>query len=110
MTAAEQAHVMSHLAQLKDEGRIEVLRENRDHYHVFAFVEGMRPTEEFISATLGEARSGKLAEARTAKADRVAHHSRKKMVRAKGESKSVRQGKGRKTERAGAKLKRKSRR
>ncbi|MEK6281173.1 MAG: DUF5715 family protein [Acidobacteriota bacterium] len=52
MTAAEQAHVMSHLARLKDEGRIEVLRENRDHYHVFAFVDGVRPTETFINASL----------------------------------------------------------
>lgn len=53
MTAAEQAHVMSHLAQLKDAGRIEVLRENRDHYHVFAFVDGARPKEELINASLG---------------------------------------------------------
>ncbi len=53
MTAAEQAHVMDHLARLKDQGRIEVLRENRDHYHVFAFVDGARPNENFISASLG---------------------------------------------------------
>lgn len=53
MTAAEQAHVMAHLAQLKDEGRIEVLRENRDHYHVFAFLDGVRPNESLINASLG---------------------------------------------------------
>lgn len=53
MSAAEQAYVMDHLARLKDEGRIEVLRENRDHYHVFAFTDGARPNETFINASLG---------------------------------------------------------
>ncbi len=53
MSAAEQAHVMDHLARLKDYGRIEVLRENRDHYHVFAFSDGARPNETLITASLG---------------------------------------------------------
>ena len=57
MTAAEQAHVMDHLAKLKDAARIEVLRENRDHYHVFAFVDGNRPNERLIAAS----RSGNAA-------------------------------------------------
>lgn len=51
MTAEEQAHVMDHLAKLKDAARIEVLRENRDHYHVFAFVDGSRPNENLIAAS-----------------------------------------------------------
>lgn len=53
MTAEEQAHVMEHLARLKDAGRIEVLRENRDHYHVFAFVDGERPNEGLIASSMG---------------------------------------------------------
>ena len=57
MTAAEQAHVMDHLSKLKDAARIEVLRENRDHYHVFAFVDGNRPNERLIAAS----RSGTAA-------------------------------------------------
>ncbi len=57
MTAAEQAHVMDHLSKLKDAARIEVLRENRDHYHVFAFVDGNRPNERLIAAS----RSGNAA-------------------------------------------------
>ncbi|HEY0378961.1 MAG TPA: DUF5715 family protein [Pyrinomonadaceae bacterium] len=61
MTAEEQASVMAHLARLKDEGRIEVLRENRDHYHVFAFVDGRRPDEELIRALLGRIGSGAAA-------------------------------------------------
>lgn len=67
MTAEEQSHVMGHLARLKDEGRIEVLRENRDHYHVFAFVDGERPNESLISASLGRTSS--------AKATKESHHS-----------------------------------
>ncbi|HYN85404.1 MAG TPA: DUF5715 family protein [Pyrinomonadaceae bacterium] len=53
LTADEQAHVMEHLARLRDEARIEVLRENRDHFHVFAFVDGKRPGESLISGSLG---------------------------------------------------------
>ena len=58
MTAEEQGHVMSDLARLRDEGRIEALRENRDHFHVFAFVDGRRPGEDLIRASLGEASGG----------------------------------------------------
>jgi hypothetical protein len=103
MSAAEQAQVMSELAQLKDEGRIEVLRENRDHYHVFAFVGGARPREEFISTALGEVRPGKAekttpkgTDSRTAKVAkshgvqslREAHHAQKKAA-AKGKGQSA---------------------
>jgi hypothetical protein len=59
MTAEEQSFVMDYLARLKDEGRIEVLRENRDHYHVFAFIDGARPNEALISASLGKTKATK---------------------------------------------------
>jgi hypothetical protein len=52
MNAAEQTFIMSELARLQDDGRIEALRENRDHYHVFAFAEGRRPDEDLIKQTL----------------------------------------------------------
>ena len=55
MTAEEQAHVMADLARFKDEGRIEALRENRDHFHVFAFVDGRKPGEELIRGAFGAA-------------------------------------------------------
>jgi hypothetical protein len=74
MTAEEQAHVMSHLAQLKDAARIEVLRENRDHYHVFAFADGQRPNESLISASLGSTRTVKAAKA---------HHAQPAAAKAK---------------------------
>jgi hypothetical protein len=55
MTAEEQAHVMADIARLRDAGRVEALRENRDHFHVFAFIDGKRPGEELISGSLGKA-------------------------------------------------------
>ena len=78
MTADEQSYVMSQLAQLKDEGRIEVLRENRDHYHVFAFMDGMRPDETLISASLRTTTAAKAA--------KESHHS--ESVSTKGKRKT----------------------
>jgi hypothetical protein len=52
MNAAEQTFIMSELGRLREEGQIEVLRENRDHYHVFAFADGRRPDEKLIRQTL----------------------------------------------------------
>jgi DNA-binding transcriptional ArsR family regulator len=56
MTAEEQAHVMADIARLRDAGRVEALRENRDHFHVFAFLDGQRPGEDLIRASLGDAK------------------------------------------------------
>ena len=57
MSAAEQNLVMSELARLKDEGRIEVLRERNANYHVFVFIDGTRPSDALITASLDEAGS-----------------------------------------------------
>jgi hypothetical protein len=92
MTAEEQASVMAHLARLKDEGRIEVLRENRDHYHVFAFVDGKRPDEELIRASLGKI--GASAKETKRGEEEVSAKERKKVVR-KIEPKRERGAKGR---------------
>jgi DNA-binding transcriptional ArsR family regulator len=54
LTAEEQQHVMSDLARLRDEGRVEALRERRDHYHVFAYAEGRPPDERLIREQLGQ--------------------------------------------------------
>ncbi len=54
MSNAEQNFVMNELARLKDEGRIEVLRERGANYHVFAFIDGHRPSDDLIKATLNE--------------------------------------------------------
>ena len=54
LTAEEQQHVMADLARLRDEGRVEALRELRDHYHVFAYAEGRPPDERLIREQLGQ--------------------------------------------------------
>jgi len=56
MTAAEQSFVMQELARLKRDGRIEVIRERNANYHVFAFMNGTRPSDDLITASLEEAR------------------------------------------------------
>ena len=55
MGGPEQTFVMSELARLKNEGRIEVIRERNANYHVFAFVNGARPSDDMISASLEKA-------------------------------------------------------
>jgi hypothetical protein len=50
----EQNFVMNELARLKRDGRIEVLRERAANFHVFAFVDGTRPSDELITASLDE--------------------------------------------------------
>lgn len=54
MSVAEQNFVMNELAHLKDEGRIEVLRERTANYHVFVFIDGVRPSDTLITASLDE--------------------------------------------------------
>ncbi len=55
MSGAEQNFLMTQLARMKDEGRIEVLRERGANYHVFAFIDGTRPSDDLITASLEEA-------------------------------------------------------
>ena len=59
MSAAEQSFLMAGLARMKDEGRIEVLRERNANYHVFAFIEGTRPSDDLITASLEKAGADK---------------------------------------------------
>ena len=54
MSIAEQNFVMIELARMKVEGRIEVLRERGANYHVFAFIDGQRPSDDLINASLDE--------------------------------------------------------
>ncbi|MEP6707237.1 MAG: DUF5715 family protein [Pyrinomonadaceae bacterium] len=55
MSGAEQNFLMSELARIKDEGRIEVIRERRANFHVFVFLDGARPSDDLITASLTEA-------------------------------------------------------
>lgn len=55
MSVAEQNFLMTELARIKNEGRIEVIRERNANFHVFAFVNGTRPSDDLISASLEKA-------------------------------------------------------
>jgi hypothetical protein len=61
MTKAEQEFVMDLIARLEREGRLEALRENRDHIHIFAFATGRRPPETLIAQALGDVRPTRVA-------------------------------------------------
>lgn len=52
MSAAEQQFVMDEIARLERGGRVEALRELRDHYHVFAFASGVKPGDESVEKIL----------------------------------------------------------
>ena len=55
MSVAEQNFVMRELAQLKTAGKIEVIRERSANFHVFAFINGVRPPDDLITASLEKA-------------------------------------------------------
>ena len=85
MSAAEQTFLMAQLARLKDEGRIEVIRERNANYHVFAFVNGTRPSDELITAALDKA-SAPVEEAQ---------HALSKQANVKSKSRKYRTAKAR---------------
>jgi hypothetical protein len=55
MNGTEQTFVMAELARLKNAGRIEAIRERNANYHVFVFLNGVRPPDELIEASLEDA-------------------------------------------------------
>ena len=63
MTADEQHWIMGLIARMESEGRLEALRENRDHFHVFAFANGRRPDERLIAEALGDVRPSRVSQA-----------------------------------------------
>ena len=85
MSAAEQSFVMAELARLKRERRIEVIRERNANYHVFAFLNGTRPSDDLITASLEEARGPQ----------QQAHHAPAKKAAGKGSKITKRTSKSR---------------
>lgn len=55
MSGEEQNFVMAELAQLKNQGRIEAIRERNANYHVFVFLNGTRPPDDLIASKLEDA-------------------------------------------------------
>jgi hypothetical protein len=83
MSVAEQNFLMTKLASLKDEGRIEVIRERNANYHVFAFVDGKRPGDALITASLEKAGAPPVEEA---------HHANKPPVKTAKSAKPAKRG------------------
>jgi hypothetical protein len=83
MTAEEQQFVMGEIARLERGGRVEALRELRDHYHVFAFPEGVRPDDEFVNRILKGGARGDEASKEKTKASASAVTSKAKSTREK---------------------------
>ncbi|HSE98358.1 MAG TPA: DUF5715 family protein, partial [Blastocatellia bacterium] len=52
MTGPEQDFLMAEVARMEEEGRVEALRENRNHIHIFAFADGKQPEEQLIAQTI----------------------------------------------------------
>jgi uncharacterized protein DUF5715 len=69
MTSEEQGYLMGLIAKLKSEGRVEALRENRDHYHVFVFPDGIPPEEKLIANEIGKTnqKPGRIEKKKTGK-------------------------------------------
>lgn len=87
MSAVEQTFVMKELARLKQEGRIEVIRESNANYHVFAFLNGARPSDELITASLDKATtSPPETNHASAKPAKVKSKSQKAKTKAKARS------------------------
>ncbi|HEX3560065.1 MAG TPA: DUF5715 family protein [Pyrinomonadaceae bacterium] len=59
MSAREQGFVMDEIAQFKKDGRVEALRELRDHYHVFAFPDGHAPDKKAVESEIKKTAKGK---------------------------------------------------
>lgn len=85
MSGPEQTFVMTELARLKKEGRIEVIRERNANYHVFAFINGIRPPDDLIAASLEKAGAPPPEEAHHAapKAAKVEQKSKRKSSKAR---------------------------
>ena len=84
MSAAEQSFVMNELARVKDDGRIEAIRERNANYHVFVFIDGRRPSDELIAVSLDEASAPV----------KKANHASKKPAKAKSKSQKGRRANG----------------
>ena len=81
MAPDEQNFVMDLVAKLEDEQKVEALRENRGHIHIYAFAEGTRPPEPRVDAArsfVDAARAERAEESRAYKKARAARKAKRK--------------------------------
>ena len=85
MAPDEQNFVMDLVAKLEDAQKVEALRENRGHIHIYAFAEGTRPPEARVDAARGfvdAARAERAEESRAYKKARAAKRAAKRKAAA----------------------------
>jgi uncharacterized protein DUF5715 len=83
MSGSEQDAFMGMVADLERAGRVEALRENRDHIHMMALPDGRRPPETLIAEAMGVVRPGSRVASRTAKTPSAAARAAKRPARSK---------------------------
>jgi hypothetical protein len=84
MASDEQNFVMDLVAKLEDEQKVEALRENRGHIHIYAFADGARPAEPMVTAARGfvdAARAERLEESRASKSKKAKARAAKRAKR-----------------------------
>jgi hypothetical protein len=89
LSGPEQDALMDMVAEDERAGRVEALRENRDHIHIFAFADGRRPPETLVAEALGVVRRPRAASAGPASgstAHTAARASRSKVSSGRGVS------------------------
>jgi hypothetical protein len=95
MAPDEQNFVMNLVAKLEDEQKVEALRENRGHIHIYAFAEGTRPPEAKVDAArsfVDAARAERAEESRAYKKARAAKKAKRKPAAVKRTSAAARSG------------------
>ena len=90
MSVAEQNFVMSELARIKNQGRIEVIRERNANFHVFAFFNGSRPSDDLVAASLEKAGAPPVEEETHHKSAEPAKPVKKVKTKAKSKPKKAR--------------------
>jgi hypothetical protein len=83
MSGPEQDAFMGMVAELERGGRVEALRENRDHVHMMVMPAGRRPPEALIADALGVVRPGSRAASRKARTTPAAARAAKRPARSK---------------------------
>jgi Family of unknown function (DUF5715) len=77
MAPDEQNVVMDLVAKLEDDKKVEALRENRGHIHIYAFAEGTRPPEAKVEAARGYVDAARAERAEESRAYKKAHASKR---------------------------------
>jgi hypothetical protein len=93
MAPDEQNFVMNLVAKLEDEQKVEALRENRGHIHIYAFAEGRRPPEAKVDdarSFVDAARAERAEESRAYKKAHAAKRAKRKPAPVKRTSASAR--------------------